>query len=112
MDKISRYRNIIRRALKPYGDVHYAGSPNLKNQLIFDNENDHYLVMTIGWEGETPVRDCVFHIDIIAEKVWIEEDNTDSDIASILMEAGIPKSDIVLGFQSPSMRKLSSFAAG
>jgi hypothetical protein len=45
-------------------------------------------------------------------KVWIQEDHTDSDIASLLMEAGIPKSDIVLGFQSPSMRKYSSFTAG
>jgi hypothetical protein len=112
MDKITKYRNIIRQVLKPFAQNHYAGAPNLKNQLIFDTEHDHYLVMTVGWDGEMPVRDCVFHIDITDGKVWIQEDNTDSDIASLLMEAGIPKSDIVLGFQSPSMRKYSSFAAG
>lgn len=112
MDKVTKYRNIIRQVLKPFAENHYAGSPNLKNQLIFDVENDHYLVVTVGWDGEIPVRDCVFHIDITDGKVWIQEDNTDSDIASLLMEAGIPKSDIVLGFQSPSMRKYSSFAAG
>lgn len=112
MDKIAKYRKIIREVLKPFAENHYAGSPDLKNQLIFDTENDHYLVVTIGWDGETPVRDCVFHIDIIGGKVWIQEDNTDSDIASLLITAGIPKSDIVLGFQSPSMRQFSSFAMG
>ncbi|MFN0035080.1 MAG: XisI protein [Saprospiraceae bacterium] len=109
MDKIAHYRNVVRQVLQPFGAVHYAGSPSLQNQLIFDDENGHYLIMTVGWEGETPVRDCVFHIDITGGKIWIQEDNTDSDIASSLVEAGIPKSDIVLGFQSPAMRRFSSF---
>ena len=112
MGKITHYRNVVRQALKPFGSVHYAGSPSLQNQVVFDDANGHYLVLTVGWEGETPVRDCVFHIDITGGKVWIQEDNTDSDIASTLLEAGIPKSDIVLGFQSPAMRRFSSFAAG
>ncbi len=112
MDKIDHYRNIIRQVLQPYRVVRYAGSPNLQNQLIFDNENEHYLVMTVGWDGETPVRDCVFHLDIVDGKVWIQEDNPDSDIASMLMDAGIPKSDIVLGFQSPAIRRFTSFASG
>jgi hypothetical protein len=112
MDKIKLYRKIIRQALQPYGDVKYAGSPNLKNQIIFDEVNDHYLVVTVGWDGEMPVRDCVFHIDISNGKIWIQEDNTDSDIASVLIDAGIPKSDIVLGFQSPSMRPFTSYAVG
>lgn len=111
MDKIARYRKIIKQVLEPFGSEHYAGSPQLTNQLIFDNEHDHYLVLTIGWEGETPVRDCLFHIDITDGKIWVQEDNTDIDIASILTETGIPKSDIVIGFQSPSMRKFSSYAS-
>ena len=112
MDKLNKYRTIIRQTLSSFKEAHYAGSPNLKNEIIFDSENDHYLVMTIGWDNEIPVRDTVFHIDIIDSKIWIQEDNTDSDIATILTDAGILKSDIVLGFQSPSMRKFSSFAVG
>ena len=111
MDKLTKYRQIIRQILIPFRNDSYAGSPDLKNETIFDSENDHYLVMTIGWDNETPVRDCIFHLDIIGGKIWIQEDNTDSDIASLLVEADIPKSDIVLGFQSPSMRPFTNFAA-
>jgi XisI protein len=111
MDKIARYRKIIREVLEPFGNEHYAGSPELKNQLIFDVEHDHYLVMTVGWDGESSVRDCLFHIDISNQKIWIQEDNTDMDIATILTENGIPKSEIVLGFQSPSMRQFSTYSA-
>ena len=105
-----QYRNIIQDIMTPYSEVHYAGSPGLSNQVIFDTKNDHYLVVTIGWEGEQSVRDCVFHVDIIEGKIWIQEDNTDEDLCTMLVESGIPKSDIVLGFQSPSMRRFSSFA--
>lgn len=112
MDKIAKYRQIIRKTLTPYKNNRYVGSPDLKNEIIFDSENDHYLVVTIGWENEMPVRDCLFHIDIIDGKVWIQEDNTDSDIADILVDEGISKLDIVLGFQSPSMRRMSSLATG
>ena len=112
MDKLTKYRQIIRQILTPFKNDYYAGSPDLKNEIIFDSENDHYLVVTIGWDNEMPVRDCVFHLDIIGGKIWIQEDNTDADIASLLVDANIPKSDIVLGFQSPSMRPFTSFAAG
>jgi XisI protein len=108
MDKIKQYRDIVRQVLEPYGTANYVGSPYLKNQLIFDSEHDHYLVMTIGWEDEKPVRDCLFHIDITDGKIWIQEDNTDVDVAQLLQETGIPKSDIVLGYHSPAMR---AFAA-
>ena len=110
MDKIAKYRQIIRKSLTPYKDDCYAGSPELRNEIIFDNEHDHYLVITIGWDSETHVRDCLFHIDIKDGKVWIQEDNTDSDIADILVDEGISKSDIVLGFHSPAMRRMSSMS--
>ena len=110
MDKIAKYRQIIRKSLTPYKDDRYVGSPELRNEIIFDSENDHYLVINIGWEGEKHVRNCLFHIDIKDGKVWIQEDNTDSDIADILVDEGISKSDIVLGFHSPAMRRMSSMS--
>ncbi len=111
LEKITRYRKIIQQVLRPFGEGTYAGSSDVTTELIFDKENDHYLVVNFGWEGEKPVRDCIFHIDIAKDgKVWIQEDNSDADIASLLIEAGIPESDIVLGFHSPSMRRFLSHA--
>lgn len=109
MDTVAQYRRIICEILAPYGKVRYAGMPDVNNQVIFDTERDHYLVVSIGWEGEVPVYDCIFHVDIIDGKIWVQQDNTDVDLPSLLMEAGIPQKDIALGFQAPSMQKYSSF---
>jgi hypothetical protein len=51
-------------------------------------------------------------IDIRSDFVWIEADNTDYDIAARLVELGVPKDKIVLGFQAPSVRKHTGFATG
>ena len=50
------------------------------------------------------------HIDIVAGKVWIEKDNTESGVAAELVQAGIPKSQIVLAFRPPEVRQLTEFA--
>jgi hypothetical protein len=55
--------------------------------------------------------DCVVHIEIIDGKVWIQEDGIEHGIATDLERAGIPKSDIVLGFQPPEVRPYTEYAA-
>ncbi len=44
------------------------------------------------------------------DKVWIQCDETEEGIATDLMEAGISKEDIVLGFRYPKVRKYTGFA--
>ena len=47
------------------------------------------------------------HIDVRPDgKVWIQHDGTDLRIADQLVERGIPKHQIVLGFKSPDTRRL------
>jgi hypothetical protein len=36
---------------------------------------------------------------LIDNKIWIQQDETEDGIASDLLEAGVPKEDIVLGFR-------------
>lgn len=55
---------------------------------------------------------CLIHVDIQAGKIWIQYDGTETGIANELVETGVPKRDIVLAYQSPSMRKLTEFAVG
>jgi hypothetical protein len=52
----------------------------------------------------------MFHLQIKNNKIWIHEDRTDFDIAGRLVDAGIPKSDIVLGFVEPLVRETEGFA--
>ena len=44
------------------------------------------------------------------DKVWVEEDATNLCIVDDLLSAGIPQTDIVLGFHPPSKRILTEFA--
>ncbi len=40
-------------------------------------------------------------LSLIGEKIWIQCDDTEEDVATDLLEAGVPKEDIVLGFRQP-----------
>ena len=53
---------------------------------------------------------CPMHFDIIDGKIWIQRNMTEIDVAEALIEQGVSKSDIVLGFLSPKMREYSDYA--
>jgi hypothetical protein len=42
--------------------------------------------------------------------VWVQRDGTEYGVTNDLVEAGIPKSDIVLGFHQPDVRQYTGFA--
>jgi hypothetical protein len=50
------------------------------------------------------------HIDIKADKVWLQNDNTDANIAQQLVMKGISQTQIVLGFQPERYRGYTGFA--
>jgi hypothetical protein len=112
MDTLTHYREIIREVLSRYVDIRYSNA-DLENDLICDVEKDRYLVLSQGW-GVRPrgrIHGCLLHVDLIDGKVWIQRDGTEDGIAGELEDAGIPKSDIVLGFHPPNMRKHTEYAA-
>ncbi|WP_366510762.1 XisI protein [Moorena sp. SIO3F7] len=78
----------------------------------FDLENDHYQIISVGWEEHRRVYGCLIHIDIINDKIWIQYDGTEYGVANELTDVGIPKYDIVLAFHTPFMRQYSDFAVG
>ena len=51
------------------------------------------------------------HVQLKDGKFWVNEDQTQNGIAVDLMNAGIPKDQIVLAFQHPSRRPYGEFAA-
>ncbi|MCO6490038.1 MAG: XisI protein [Phaeodactylibacter sp.] len=109
MDKIAKYQEIILQILHEYSKVKYSNL-QAENQLIADKENHRYQVVTIGWEGNKFIHDCPMHMDIINGKIWIQRNMTEIDLGLKLMEMGVPKSDIVLGFLSPRTREYSDYA--
>jgi hypothetical protein len=110
VEKIERYREIIRETLLPLTKRTYSDR-NVENEAVFDEKNDRYLIMSVGWEGSIRrIHGCLAHLDIINGKVWVQRDGTEDGIAYDLEAAGIPKSDIVPAFHSESVRPHTGYA--
>ncbi len=110
MDTLSHYRKIVCDVLSGHLMANYAVG-DITKELVADEKNDRYLVMLIGWEGPRRVHGALIHTDIIDGKIWIHRDGTEDGIAGELEEAGVPKSDIVLGFHEPDVRPYTGYAA-
>jgi hypothetical protein len=112
MDKVANYRAIIKKIFKEYAATRIpANDANPGYQLIFDDQSDHYLLYRTAWKDELRrVHFCVFHIDIINEKLWVQEDATDFDLVGVLEENNIPRRDLVLAFHAPYKRSHTGYA--
>jgi len=89
---------------RPYGQF--------QRKLVIDRDGNHFIVLLMGWQGYSYIHTCIIHIEVVGDKVWVQADNTEAGITYALLDAGIPKEQIVLGFQSPFERALTEFATG
>ncbi|HAX87498.1 MAG TPA: XisI protein [Cyanobacteria bacterium UBA11370] len=109
MDKLNRYRQLIRQVLEPYTQMKPANG-EIEAYKCFDTESDRYQIFHAGWDGSQRVFGALIHIDLIGEKIWIQYDGTEVGIANELVELGVPNQDIVLAYHSPFMRQYDGFA--
>ena len=79
-------------------------------QLIIDENKDHYLLMEIGWHKNQRIYGSLIHLDIINEKIWIQQDSTEEGVANELVKQGISPQQIVLAFKSLKRREITDFA--
>ena len=109
--EIEKYRSIIKSIVEKHSECD-PEDREVETQIVFDSDRDRYLMFHVGWRGERRVFGCVIHVEIKQEKIWIQRDGTEVGIANQLIEAGVPKSNIVLGYRSPYMRKFTELAVG
>lgn len=109
MDKIDSFRGIIKQILSQHAE-HTLGYGDIETIPTFDERNDSYLLLDVGWGKTGRVYAVSLHLRIKENKIWVERDNTDVGITEELLEAGIEKEDIVLGFYRPDRRKITEFA--
>ena len=108
MAKLAQYRQYIQKLLNKYGKYQPDGE-NVEVQIIFDTERDHYQILDIGWDGYDRIYNSVMHVDIKNEKIWIQHNATDIQIAQELVAMGVSKEDIVLGLQPPYKRQYTEY---
>ena len=111
MDKIKKYQTIIKKLLHEQANS-LALMPKIEYQVISDTENNHFQLVMTGWNAKDHfVYAVLFHFDIKPNgKVWILVNNTDVFVAEQMIERGVLKSDIVLGFHSEMVRPHTGYA--
>src|SRR5688572_30053813 len=109
MDRLETMRETVEKVLLKYTEPPFA-EEKLETEVIFDRNRDRYLLVEVGWENHARVHHTVAHLDIINDKIWIQLDKTPNGIANDLLDNGMLKNEIVLGFRSETLRKLSEFA--
>ncbi len=87
-----------------------SATGNVELETIFDDHQSRYQVIAQGWQGKKRTHGCLIHIDVKGDKVWLQHDSTDAAIADSLIERGIAKERIVLGFLPESVRPYTGFA--
>jgi hypothetical protein len=80
-------------------------------QTIFDEQQDHYQLLYVGWRGNKRDFGCILHLDIKDGKIWIQHDGTEVGIANQLVSMGVPKQDIILAFHEPYIRQFTEFGS-
>ena len=97
MDKVEKYSQILQSLILKYAEFKPRYTTN-EWQPICDQEHGEYLLLkfVLGKDGESRNKYPIFHFRLKNGKVLIEENNTDSDIISELLDLGVKKQDIVL----------------
>jgi XisI protein len=97
MDTIVSYRNIIKQLILSYAQLRPSHG-DIRLDPMFDEANDRYALMQVGWDKQRRVRGNLIYVTIQQGRVFVEYDGTETGITDELVEAGIPRDNIVLAF--------------
>ena len=109
MDRMKQQQESVTQLITRFASYKPAFG-DVEMQAITDHEHGHYQVMSIGWEKDERVHDCVMHLDIKDGKIWIQHNATDVDIAEELVEQGLSKAEIVLAMHPTRLRPYTGYA--
>jgi XisI protein len=111
MDTLSKdaLKQVIIKVLEDY--LQFLGNdPETEIQLAIDETRNRYLLIETGWHKNKRIYGTLIHIDIIDDKIWIQQDGTEEGIANELVKLGVSPQQIVLAYKTLDRRKITDFA--
>jgi hypothetical protein len=108
----TRYPNIVRSLIERDARSVRPGHGEIEPLALADDQHGSYMLVYLGWSGDTRHHDVIVHARVRDGKVWIERDGTVEGFANALTQAGIPAEDIVLAFHHPRKRPHTGYAVG
>jgi XisI protein len=112
--KITKHSNILTAYLQELADSRNQALGNtLEYQVVADHERHHYQLVRLGWTDGRFSYFVLLHFDIKPDtgKIWVQQNNTEILVGQELVDKGVSKSNIVLGFKSAELRPYSGYAA-
>jgi hypothetical protein len=111
MERVIVLEKILLEVLQEYlVELQQPANQTILFSPVIDAAKKHYQVVAMGWEGSKRIFNLLFHIDIIGEKIWIQEDKMEYSIAERLVQKGISKQEIVLGYFPDYHRAYTEYA--
>ncbi|MEN0005593.1 MAG: XisI protein [Bacteroidota bacterium] len=111
MELRKKYANFAKNLLDEVYQIDIQSKDDIKIRKIFDEQTNNYLLIMDGWRGSSRLYGILIHLQVTQEgKIWVHQDNTDTIIIDKLLDLGVPKKDIVVGFHAPIMRPDTDFA--
>lgn len=110
MDKLMRYREIIKQALTERADLMRSQPlPGEEVVCLLDEATDNYLLLRLGWLQGKRLYSVTLHLRIVYDALHVEQDWTDDFLADLVAE-GVSREDIVLAFTPPELRSPTDYA--
>lgn len=97
MDTATPYRDIVKQTILNYARLRPSHG-EIRLDTIFDEAQDRYGLMQVGWDRERRVRGNLLYIILRDGKVFVEYDGIGHGITDELMASGIPEEDIILAY--------------
>ena len=106
-NKLKKYEKLIIELLNT------IKGENNDNLVIIDKQTRHYQLLYVGLDSKNAY---FFHVRIhfhLREDgvICLFENRTEVEVDTILMQEGVPKSDILIGFLPKSARQYAGYAA-
>ena len=109
MDRIETFRQAIHTILTEHSQS-LPINGDIEAEIVWDTQNDRYLLIYLGWTPRGRSYNCAIHFDIKNGKIWIQRNQTEQILAEALMELGIAKEEIAIGLKPESLRQHTGFA--
>lgn len=102
MDRIKKYKKIVKETLEEHILLPSPDFPNLQHLLVIDSKEEHFMLFRIGWDRGRYHHLTIYHLEVKNNgKIWVHQLNTDVEIDLELIEKGVEKDDIIGGMIAP-----------
>ncbi len=99
MDRITFFQEKILLVIEEYLlELRQPSNKDIDFVSITDTNKNHFQIIAMGWEGHKRVFNLLFHLDIIGDKIWVQEDKMEYSVTERLIEKEIAKKEVVLAY--------------